>query len=130
MSKAKILIVDDEQDFLHIMNDGLKAQGFDVAVASDGLSAIPIAKEQKPDLILLDIAMPAGNGFTVMKRLKNMTPLSMTPIIIITGLDKPEYIEDAKKAGAQGYLKKPFGMDELLEKIQEALKKPNAVAAE
>ena len=130
MNNQKILVVDDEKDLLHILNLGLRAHGYDVVVATDGLSAVTVAREQKPDLILLDIVMPAGDGFTVMDRLANMVPLAMVPVIVITGTEGLENMERAEQAGVKGYLKKPFEMDELLEMIQKTLQTSNAQTAE
>ena len=121
MSKPKVLIIDDEKDSLHLMATGLRGHGYNVVVAADGLLGIDIARKEKPDIILLDILLPAGSGFLVMKRLAQIAPLCMIPIIVITGVGGAESEKRAEEAGATGYLEKPFKMGELVAMIQEIL---------
>lgn len=121
MDKKKVLIIDDEQDLLQIMNERLRASGYEVATATDGVSAISTALREKPDLILLDIGLPAGDGFTVIRRVKSLAPISLTPIIVITALDALANKERALEAGAKAFLQKPIDTDELLCAIEKAL---------
>ena len=122
MDKKKILIVDDEQDLLEIMNERLRASGYQVATAGDGVSAISVAQREKPDLILLDIGLPAGDGFSVIRRVKSLGPIALTPIIVITALDALTNKERALEAGAKAFFQKPIDIDGLLAAIEEALK--------
>jgi DNA-binding response OmpR family regulator len=115
----KILIVDDERDFLHTLGSRLRASGYGVAFAVDGLSAITVAKEEKPDLIILDIGLPAGDGFYVMQRLSALAQTAFIPVIIATGQDDPAVKKRALEAGARAFLQKPIDKDELLDAIEK-----------
>ena len=119
--KKKIMIVDDEEDFLRTTGLQLRHSGYDVVFATDGSSAISVALAENPDLILLDIGLPAGDGFYVMQRITSNTKTGITPIIVITGRDAPEHREHALQAGARAFFQKPFEMDELLKVIQDTL---------
>lgn len=117
----KVLVVDDEKDFLRILGAQLKAGGYEVAFAVDGLSAVTAAKEEKPDLIILDIGLPAGNGFNVMRRLSKLTQTAFVPVIIVTGQDYPFAKKQSLEAGAKAFLQKPVEQDELLDVMEKVL---------
>ena len=121
MDKKKVLIVDDEQDLLQTMDERLRAAGYDVTTAADGVSAISVAQQEKPDLILLDIGLPAGDGFSVIRRIKSLTPIALTPIFIITALDALANEERSLEAGAKAFFQKPVDIDELLAAIERTL---------
>jgi len=80
-----------------------------------------IARQEKPDLILLDIGLPAGNGIVVMERITSVSTIALTPIIIITATDSEAIKKSAFENGAVAYFQKPFDFDKLLEAIQKAL---------
>jgi DNA-binding response OmpR family regulator len=117
----KILVVDDEKDFLRILGSRLKASGYDVAFAMDGISAIAVAKEEKPDLIILDIGLPAGDGFYVMHQLSAIAQTVLIPVIIVTGQDDSAAKKRSLEAGAKAFLQKPVDKDELLDVIEKVL---------
>jgi DNA-binding response OmpR family regulator len=117
----KILVVDDEKDFLRILGSRLKASGYDVAFAMDGISAIAVAKEEKPDLIILDIGLPAGDGFYVMHQLSALAQTVFIPVIIVTGQDDSAAKKRSLEAGAKAFLQKPVDKDELLDVIEKVL---------
>lgn len=121
MDKKKILIVDDEKDILETLSARLKANGYDVTVALDGVRAVSVAQAEKPDLILLDIGLPAGDGYSVMERISFITPLAMTPIIVITALDPVANRQRVLQAGAKAFFLKPVDTDKLLDAIKKAL---------
>ncbi len=121
MDKKKILIVDDEKDLLETLSARLKANGYDVTVALDGVRAVSVAQAEKPDLILLDIGLPAGDGYSVMERISFITPLAMTPIIVITALDPVANRQRVLQAGAKAFFLKPVDTDKLLDAIKKAL---------
>jgi len=121
MDKKKILIVDDEQDLLQTMNERLRANGYEVATAADGVSAISVAQREKPDLILLDIGLPAGDGFSVIRRVKSLGPIALTPIIVITALEALTNKERALEAGAKAFFQKPIDIEALLAAIEKTL---------
>ena len=123
MSEKKILIVDDEMDFVRILSAHLKSRGYSVVGASDAVVAITAAQKERPDLIILDVAMPAGDGLTVLKRLNASNPRNMIPVIVVTGME-PRTKAEAFATGAVGFYLKPVNMDTLLECIREQIGQP------
>ena len=121
MRCKKILIVDDDRDLLHGMNVWLGSQGYKVVFAVDATSAIVMAQSEKPDLIILDISLPAGGGYHVMKSLRSSVAQATLPIIVITAGDASINRERAMTAGAQAFFQKPFDPVELLAAIRKAL---------
>ena len=121
MSGKKILIVDDDKDVLRGMNVRLKANGYDVVFAADGISAISAVRKEDPDVIILDIGLPGGDGFVVMEWLGSLLPVAQIPIIILTARDLSGNQERALNAGAQAFLQKPVDNDVLLETIRKVL---------
>ena len=119
MKQFRILVVDDEKRILNFLNSKLKASGYEVLTANDGLEALEQAQAQEPDLILLDILMPKMDGFETLKRLRSF---SSTPVIILSA--KGADIDKIKglSLGADDYLPKPFNPDELIARI-EAVKR-------
>jgi len=121
MANRKVLVVDDEQDVAKALKVRLKANGFNVVLASDSIQAFTMASKEKPDLIILDIMLPGGGGFAVAERLKQSQVTHHIPIIFLTGIAGGE--ERAYTLGASGYVMKPYQPDELLETIHRALEK-------
>ena len=124
--KAKILIVEDNHELLKILRMQLRQEGYKAVGAEDAVQAITLARQERPDVILLDIGLPAGDGFTVIKRLAKFHHANEIPIIVITGQLKEEYEQKALDAGAVAYLAKPFETDQLLAAIREALGQSNS----
>ena len=114
----KILIVDDERDFVFLMQDFLKAHGFETLTAFEGVRGIEAAHKGRPDLILLDLKMPAGDGQTVLNALKSLPDTRTIPVIVITALGEKGLKEKILGQGAQGFVEKPFEMQSLLALIQ------------
>ncbi len=111
----KILVIDDEVEICHIMEEQLTQDGYDVATAGSCLEGLERAKEVKPDLILLDIIMPKLDGFSFLTMIKADEGLKDIPVIMVTanaGLDDVCSVE-----GAAGYIVKPFKIEDLLSKI-------------
>jgi len=123
MTCKKILVVDDDRDLLQGMNVWLRSQGYKVVFAVDATSAISMAQSQKPDLIILDISLPAGGGYHVMKSLRSPLSQEYIPIIVITAGDESVNRERALTAGAEAFFQKPFDHGELLAAITKALGK-------
>src|SRR6202521_3023702 len=107
MSNKKILIVDDDPDVRLGLHVRLKANHYDVICAGDGISSIAEARKHQPDLIILDIGLPAGDGFSVMERLKANDSLSLIPVIVLSARDIGANMDRALKAGAKAFLQKP-----------------------
>jgi len=121
MSKKKILIVDDDKDLMRGISIRLKANGYDTVFATDGIMAITVAKNEMPDLIILDIGLPAGDGFIVMERLARLTPVAFIPIIVLSARDPAEWKIKSLDAGARAFFQKPADNKEILSVIQKIL---------
>jgi DNA-binding response OmpR family regulator len=121
MSEKKILLIDDDKDILQVLNLRLRSQGYQVAAASDAISAVSVARKEKPDLIVLDIGLPGGDGFIVMQRLKSLLDFALTPIIVVSARDEAATKDRALKAGAVAYFQKPINSKHFLDTVQRAL---------
>src|SRR5262249_38095594 len=117
----KILIIDDDNDIRVGLNVRLRASGYTTAFAADGAGAIRVARKEQPDLILLDLGLPAGDGFQVLERLKVNTELSHIPVIVLSARDAEANERRAVKAGASAYFQKPVDDGDLLEAISSAI---------
>jgi DNA-binding response OmpR family regulator len=121
MSNYKILIVEDDPDVrlgYHVM---LKANRFETFVAADAVSATSQARTHQPDLIILDLGLPAGDGFIVLERLRANASLSLIPVIVVSARDVQGNKERSLTAGAKAYVQKPWNDDELLSLIDRVL---------
>ena len=121
--KKKILIVDDERDIVKALTIRLRGAGYEVVTAFDGAQGIFTAHKENPDLIILDIRMPAGNGFSVAEKLKESVNTLAIPVIFLTGSPEKNSEEKAMALGARFYVKKPYDPEELLDAVSRALKK-------
>jgi len=121
--KKKILIVDDERDIVKGLMIRLQGAGYEVVTAFDGAQGVFMAHKEKPDLIILDIRMPAGDGFSVAQRLKRSIHTFTIPVIFLTGSPEKNAEEKAMALGARFYVKKPYDPEELLDAIKRALEK-------
>jgi DNA-binding response OmpR family regulator len=119
--KKKILIVDDERDIVKVLMIRLQANGYEVVTAFDGAQGVFMAHKEKPDLIILDIRMPAGDGFSVAERLKSSTYTFTIPVIFLTGSPETSAEEKAMELGARFYIKKPYDPEELLDAVKRAI---------
>lgn len=129
MPKKKILIVDDEIDFVRVLKAHLKAHGYNVISASDAGDAMAVIQADKPDLIILDVSMPSIDGLRVLKRLNKLGFTSSIPVFVVTGL-APKAKEEVFAAGAVEFFLKPVNMDILLECIREQFAKMVKVGQE
>ena len=114
----KILIVEDDPVARQIMHTLLK-QKYQIFITGDAMAAFTEARNRKPDLIVLDLGLPAGGGFAVMQRLKSIPALSVIPVLVVSGLDAAANRQKALDAGAADYLQKPAPEDQLLAKIAQ-----------
>jgi DNA-binding response OmpR family regulator len=121
--KKKILIVDDERDIVKALTIRLNGAGYDVVTAFDGAQAIFMAHKEKPDLILLDIRMPAGDGFSVAEKLKGSPHTLTIPVIFLSGSPEKDAEERARELGSRFFIKKPYDPEELLDAIRRVLVK-------
>ena len=128
MENPKILIVDDDLDLIQSLSLRLRNEGYNVVSATDGYQGLERARSEKPDLLILDVRMPAGDGFSIQERLLtqgNVWP----PVIYLTG-DKSVKTElNAKKFGACAIIYKPFDTAQLLDTVKRALARPSCANA-
>ena len=117
----KILIVDDEKDWVRMLSTRLQHAGYQVGVAFDAIQAVTQTIDLKPDLLLLDLIMPAGSGIGVLENLRENVKAFNIPVIVITGISDKQTKEAAEKLGISGYFVKPVDMDKLIEKLKEVL---------
>lgn len=120
--KKRILIIDDEPKVVRLLSLRLKENEYETFAAYDGYQGIKMAREVKPDLILLDLEMPAGGGVSTFNDLRASFYTSLIPIIFITGVPGDEVKKLIMELGADGFFPKPFKFVELLKKIEELLK--------
>ena len=126
--RAKILLVDDDIDFVEATKTVLESGPYDVIVASEGNEALQKAREENPDLILLDIIMPVKDGFTAAEQLKKDPQLSKIPVIMLTSFaSRGQQTSIPRSRGfsleAEDYLEKPVSPEELLSRVKRYLKK-------
>jgi DNA-binding response OmpR family regulator len=121
MAKKKILVIDDMPNIVTMVKARLEASGYEVIAASDGQQGLTYAYREKPDLIILDIVMPAGGGYSVYTRLRMSPKTRSVPVIFLTAKDRPEDMARAYKLGAQYYVKKPYKPEMLLETVKKVL---------
>lgn len=117
----KILIADDDKEFVEILSERLTSVGYDTVIAYEGIRALQLAHHEKPDLIILDWRMPAGLGSVVLKDLKNAPDTKHIPIVVLTGLDDKELEITAKTLGADAFFRKPYNTQEFLLELKELL---------
>jgi two-component system KDP operon response regulator KdpE len=129
MSQKKILVVDDDPDMRLGLQLRLTANHYDVIFAADGVASIAEARKHMPDLMILDLGLPAGDGFSVLERLKVNESLSAIPVIVLSGRDRVGNWDRALKAGAKTFLQKPVANDKLLAVIRLVLAESEHTAA-
>jgi two-component system KDP operon response regulator KdpE len=125
MSNKRILVVEDDSDVrlgYHVL---LKSHGYDTFFATDSTSAVSEARKHLPDLIILDLGLPEGDGFLVLDRYRANSFLSIVPVIVVSARDLHGNKERALMGGAQAYVQKPFDDDELMALIHDHLGEPH-----
>jgi DNA-binding response OmpR family regulator len=119
--QKKILVVDDDPDVRLGLQLRLTANHYDVLLAGDGVASIAEARKHQPDLIILDLGLPAGDGFSVLERLKANDKLASIPVVVLSGRDRVGNRDRAITAGAKTFLQKPMSNDKLLAVIRLVL---------
>ncbi len=118
----KILFVEDEPSLQKTLGGKLKNKGYEIISAFDGDEGVRMAKEEKPDIILLDIILPKKSGFEVLQDIKSDKTTEAIPVIILTNLENIEEVEKALELGSTTYLVKAnYSLDEVVEKIEKEL---------
>lgn len=118
--KPHILVVDDEPQLTRVLRTGLKSRGYEVRVAADGISALETFGDWKPDLVITDLSMPNMDGLELCRRLRAISPV---PIIVLTAKGEEKTKVEALDIGADDYVTKPFGMDELIARVRATLRR-------
>ena len=121
--RARILVVDDEPQLIRVLRTGLKSRGYDVRSASDGESGLESFNEWHPDLVITDLAMPNVDGLEFCRRLR---AISQVPIIVLSAKGEERTKVEALDIGADDFVTKPFGIDELLARVRASLRRANA----
>jgi DNA-binding response OmpR family regulator len=124
MADKKILIVEDDPDVRQGLSLRLRANGYDIFTAADVVTSVIEARKHQPDLIILDLGLPAGDGFLVIDRLKAVEALAAIPIIVVSARTGAPNQERALKAGVKAFLQKPVDNAELLAVIRQTLGAP------
>jgi DNA-binding response OmpR family regulator len=120
MSSGKILIIDDDPDLTLGLAIRLRSNGYEVASAGDAAMALTRVVQERPDVIILDLALPGGDGFTVLERLRANQKTALIPVIVLTA--KSQSLEDrALRQGAAAFFQKPADNSALLEAIEKCL---------
>jgi DNA-binding response OmpR family regulator len=117
----KVLIIEDDPDTQKGMATLLKSEGFVANFASDGATALSVASRQEPDVILLDLGLPAGDGFVVLDRLKKHPTLNSVPVIVVSARSAETNRPKALQAGAEAFFQKPADFDALVKAIRAAI---------
>jgi two-component system OmpR family response regulator len=123
--KAQILVVDDEQMLLDMVNDALSFAGYDIVVAINGFAALNIVRNQRPDLVILDVNMPEPDGFQVARSLRSTDP--ELPVLFLTARSDIEDLKTGFEAGGDDYLTKPFRLEELRLRVEALLRRAGGV---
>ncbi len=121
MNRAKIMVVDDDPDLRQALSLRLRANNFDTVNVCDGYSAIAMAQKEHPQLIILDLGLPAGDGFAVLKNLQQYPALSDIPVIVLTARDPEGNEKRTLESGAVAFFQKPADNEELLAVIRASL---------
>jgi two-component system KDP operon response regulator KdpE len=123
----RILVVDDEPQITRVLRTSLSSQGYDIRVANDGETALEIMKDWTPDLVITDLSMPNMDGLELCRRLRLSTKI---PIIVLSVKGEEKTKVQALDAGADDYVTKPFGIEELLARVRASLRRVPAVNEE
>jgi DNA-binding response OmpR family regulator len=121
MSKTRVMLVDDDQDFVIVQSAVLRRAGYEVLVASDAVSAVSVAMRERPQVVIMDIGLPGGDGLTVMERMHAMPQLAGMPVVLLSGRDPQAYQTAGLDAGAAAFLTKPIEVADLLEALDRVL---------
>jgi DNA-binding response OmpR family regulator len=117
----KALIIEDDAVQVRLLTVRLKAAGYAVAVASDAVQSVGAVRRERPDIVLLDIGLPGGDGYVVLRRLKALVHISAVPIIAVSGRAAETDRDRMLDAGADDYFQKPVDLDRLTARMRELL---------
>lgn len=118
---AIVLVAEDDEDILQLVATRLRRDGHEVLEARDGAQALAAMQDRLPDLVLLDVSMPALDGLEVLRRIRGDERLAGVPVVLLTAMAQEQDVRRAFEAGADAYLRKPFGLADLSAKVAELL---------
>ena len=123
MAPRRVLIIDDDKTIVTLMTTLLRKAGYQVSAAFDGMAGFMTAQKERPDLILLDLQMPAGGGAAVWKRLQASGHTSSIPVVYVTATSAPGFAAEVEAEGAAGFIRKPFEPEHFVERVDEFFKR-------
>ncbi len=121
-SRQSVMMIDDEPEMLQLLARTFEMEGYETILAADGVSAMALLRDCKPDLIILDIMMPGPDGYIVLKRIRQSYDI---PVIMLTAKREATSLEKALALGADDYVKKPFRPLELVARVRAKLRRSN-----
>lgn len=121
MTRPLVLLIDDELAYANVIGDALMKHGFEVQIASNAGEALELFQKAKPNLVLLDVMMPEIDGLTLLKWLREHSEQNDLPIHVVSAKAQEADKEAALRAGANGFIAKPFSLDELLQVVKHYL---------
>jgi two-component system KDP operon response regulator KdpE len=124
-TRPRVLVVDDEAQITRVLKTALYTQGYEVKIANDGVTAVELFNEWKPDVVVTDLSMPNMNGVELCREIRT---LAETPIIVLSVRDQEKAKIEALDAGADDYVTKPFSIQELLARLRAQLRRSNFAA--
>ena len=124
---TKILVIDDDIAINELIKVNLELQGYEVVQGFNGTDGFALAKQEEPELIVLDVMMPEVDGFTVAQRIRQCSEIADTPIIMLTALSQLNDKVNGFNIGVDDYLTKPFEIDELIVRVRALLKRTNQI---
>ncbi len=119
--KHRILIADDDLEMVKALSQRLEFAGFETSTAQEGIRVIEKIHKEKPDLVILDLKMPVGGGQFVLHALRSRPETMRVPVIVMTGISGPNIEKEAKEAGADEFIRKPYEDIALMQKIRSLL---------
>ena len=117
--KRRVLIIDDEPEFVEMIKMRLEANECDVLVAHDGQSGLALLRKERPGLVLLDVMMPGMDGFQVLRAIRNSDDIAHIPVVMLTAKGESKSIFKAEQLGATDYLIKPCNSEDLVKLVRK-----------
>lgn len=116
-----VLVVEDEGDVAEVLSHSLRREGYRVLTASEAAEGLAVMLSERPDIVLLDVMMPGITGWEMLERMRQDDATRRIPVIMVTVLEEPRFVEKAAEYDAAGYIQKPFRPEEVLRTIRSVL---------